>query len=185
MLSRDKDFIVLYRGKDFLPSAVSSAIEERRRHVIHVEKQGAECSKSKKTAQEVIVEDTKSGSESKINSAKDQRSNFFGDPKNMKSAEAAIRKTDVKLSMVLFAKMLPLVDLLVKSFLIYVAFLPLQALEKKAKAEKLLAELEQAEIPQQSEIDKEGITQEERYMLRKVGLRMKPFLLLGELDLLV
>ncbi|KAK6280644.1 hypothetical protein POUND7_020911 [Theobroma cacao] len=152
LLSRDKDFIVLYRGKDFLPSAVSSAIEERRRHVIHVEKQGAECSKSKKTAQEVIVEDTKSGSESKINSAKDQRSNFFGDPKNMKSAEAAIRKTDVKLSM---------------------------ALEKKAKAEKLLAELEQAEIPQQSEIDKEGITQEERYMLRKVGLRMKPFLLLG------
>ncbi|XP_017975689.1 PREDICTED: CRM-domain containing factor CFM2, chloroplastic isoform X1 [Theobroma cacao] len=152
LLSRDKDFIVLYRGKDFLPSAVSSAIEERRRHVIHVEKQGAECSKSKKTAQEVIVEDTKSGSESKINSAKDQRSNFFGDPKNMKSAEAAIRKTDVKLSM---------------------------ALEKKAKAEKLLAELEQAEIPQQSEIDKEGITQEERYMLRKVGLRMKSFLLLG------
>ncbi|XP_021299250.1 CRM-domain containing factor CFM2, chloroplastic [Herrania umbratica] len=152
LLARDKDFIVLYRGKDFLPSAVSSAIEERRRHVIHVEKQGAECSKSKKTAQEVIVEDTKSGSESKINSAKDQRSNFFVDPKNMKSAEAAIRKTDVKLSM---------------------------ALEKKAKAEKLLAELEQAQIPQQYEIDKEGITQEERYMLRKVGLRMKPFLLLG------
>lgn len=64
-------------------------------------------------------------------------------------------------------------------------FLSLQALEKKSKAEKLLAELEEAEIPQQSEIDKEGITQEERYMLRKVGLRMKPFLLLGELDLIV
>lgn len=56
-----------------------------------------------------------------------------------------------------------------------------QALEKREKAEKLLAELEKAEIPQQPEIDKEGITEEERYMLRKVGLRMKPFLLMGEL----
>lgn len=55
-----------------------------------------------------------------------------------------------------------------------------QALEKKERAEKLLAELEEAQIPQQPEIDKEGITEEERYMLRKVGLRMKPFLLLGE-----
>jgi hypothetical protein len=53
-------------------------------------------------------------------------------------------------------------------------------LEKKANAEKLLAELEKEEIPQELEIDKEGITEEERYMLRKVGLRMKPFLLMGE-----
>ncbi|KAH7847885.1 hypothetical protein Vadar_031279 [Vaccinium darrowii] len=53
------------------------------------------------------------------------------------------------------------------------------ALEKKARAEKLLAEMEKEEIPQEPEIDKEGITEEERYMLRKVGLRMKPFLLLG------
>lgn len=56
----------------------------------------------------------------------------------------------------------------------------LQALEKKDKAEKLLAELEKEEIPKQPEADIEGITEEERYMLRKVGLRMKPFLLLGE-----
>ncbi|XP_022774444.1 CRM-domain containing factor CFM2, chloroplastic isoform X2 [Durio zibethinus] len=152
LLARDKDFIVLYRGKDFLPSVVSSAIEERRKQVIHVEKQSAKCSQSWKTVQRVDSECTKSGSESEINSAKDHRSNIFGDRKNMKSAEAAIRKTSSKLSM---------------------------ALEKKAKAEKLLAGLEQVEIPQQSEIDKEGITQEERYMLRKVGLRMKPFLLLG------
>ncbi|XVF60391.1 hypothetical protein PTKIN_Ptkin08bG0041800 [Pterospermum kingtungense] len=152
LLSRDKDFIVLYRGKDFLPSAVSSAIEERRKQVTHLEEQNAECSKSRKTVEKVNGEDTKSSSGSESNSDMDHRNKSFGDRKNMKSAEAAIRKTSSKLSM---------------------------ALEKKAKAEKLLAELEQAEIPQQSEIDKEGITQEERYMLRKVGLRMKPFLLLG------
>lgn len=146
LLSRDKDFIVLYRGKDFLPSAVSSAIEERRKHVIHAENQ------SGKTMQEVNGEGTKTASENDINSAKDSKSDVFSVRKNLNSAEATIKRTSSKLSM---------------------------ALEKKAKAEKLLAELEQEVIPQQSEIDKEGITREERYMLRKVGLRMKPFLLLG------
>lgn len=146
LLSRDKDFIVLYRGKDFLPSAVSSAIEERRKHVIHAENQ------SGKTMQEVHGEGAKIASENDINSAKDSKSDVFSVRKNLNSAEATIKRTSSKLSM---------------------------ALEKKAKAEKLLAELEQEVIPQQSEIDKEGITREERYMLRKVGLRMKPFLLLG------
>ncbi|MBA0587074.1 CRM-domain containing factor CFM2, chloroplastic isoform X1 [Gossypium raimondii] len=146
LLSRDKDFIVLYRGKDFLPSAVSSAIEERRKHVIHAENQ------SGKTMQEVHGEGAKIASENDINSAKDRKSDVFSIRKNLNSAEATIKRTSSKLSM---------------------------ALEKKAKAEKLLAELEQEVIPQQSEIDKEGITREERYMLRKVGLRMKPFLLLG------
>ncbi|PPS18009.1 hypothetical protein GOBAR_AA02550 [Gossypium barbadense] len=152
LLSRDKDFIVLYRGKDFLPSAVSSAIEERRKHVIHAENQ------SGKTMQEVNGEGTKTASENDINSAKDHKSDVFSVQKNLNSTEATIKRTSSKLSM---------------------------ALEKKAKAEKLLAQLEQEVIPQQSEIDKEGITREERYMLRKVGLRMKPFLLLGEFGRIV
>ncbi|XP_039067067.1 CRM-domain containing factor CFM2, chloroplastic-like [Hibiscus syriacus] len=142
LLSRDKDFIVLYRGKDFLPSSVSSAIEERRKHVIHVENH------SSKTLQK---ENTEIDSKSDIIHFKGRTGNIFNDGKNLNSTEASVRKTSSKLSM---------------------------ALEKKAKAEKLLAELEHEEIPQQSEIDKEGITKEEN-MLRKVGLRMKPFLLLG------
>jgi len=52
-------------------------------------------------------------------------------------------------------------------------------LEKKANAEKVLADLENRESPQLSDIDKEGITNDEKYMLRKIGLKMKPFLLLG------
>ncbi|CAI9269605.1 unnamed protein product [Lactuca saligna] len=32
LITRDKEYIVLYRGKDFLPSSVSSAIEQRRKH---------------------------------------------------------------------------------------------------------------------------------------------------------
>ncbi|KAE8682425.1 chloroplastic group IIA intron splicing facilitator CRS1 [Hibiscus syriacus] len=133
LLSRDKDFIVLYRGKDFLPSAVSSAIEERRKHVIHAENHNTKTMKEN-------AEGTKIDSESDIIRAKGRRGNIFNDRKNMNSTETAVRKTSWKLSM---------------------------ALEKKAKAEKLLADFEHEEIPQQSEIDKEGITKEERYMLRK------------------
>nr|GMD51443.1 CRM-domain containing factor CFM2, chloroplastic [Ipomoea batatas] len=52
-------------------------------------------------------------------------------------------------------------------------------MEKKAKAEKLLEELDKEEISEPPDLDKEGLTEEERYMLRRVGLRMKAFLLLG------
>ncbi|KAK6776014.1 hypothetical protein RDI58_027015 [Solanum bulbocastanum] len=53
------------------------------------------------------------------------------------------------------------------------------ALENNAEAGKLLMERKEDEVPQQFDLDKEGITEEERFMLRKIGLRMKPFLLLG------
>ena len=49
------------------------------------------------------------------------------------------------------------------------------------RAEKLLDELEKSAGPLKQESDREAINEEERFMLRKVGLRMKPFLLLGEL----
>lgn len=57
----------------------------------------------------------------------------------------------------------------------------MQALLKKEKAEQLLAELEKSVKPPLVEPDREAISEEERYMLRKVGLRMGPYLLLGQL----
>ncbi|KAM1075970.1 hypothetical protein ACFX19_023952 [Malus domestica] len=143
LLARDREFIVLYRGKDFLPPAVSSAIEERRRHAIRVER-----STSVPTRQDL---EPRTEPENKHGWIDDHK---MGLPsaRKLKSTEAAVDRTSIKLSM---------------------------ALEKRVKAEKLLADLENAATPQQPEIDKEGITKEERYMLRKVGLRMKPFLLMG------
>ncbi|KAI9154524.1 hypothetical protein LWI28_027527 [Acer negundo] len=179
LLARDREFIVLYRGKDFLPSAVSSAIEERRKHVIFSEKQRIEFDRSNKAAEKLKLEKRRiefntsseaagelklgsiqstsgdiieSKSDDKFGGANDQKSFLQSEQKKIGSSEEAIRRTNIKLYL---------------------------ALEKKDKAEKLLAELEKANIPQQPELDKEGITEEERYMLRKVGLRMKAFLLMG------
>ncbi|KAJ1381076.1 YhbY-like superfamily [Sesbania bispinosa] len=139
LLARDKEFIVFYRGKDFLPAAVSSAIEQRRNIGIYK-------LKAENSSQVTVTPDSEG------NGMTLEKDTAIFKQGLLTKAEAAIKRTSIKLSM---------------------------ALDKKAKAEKLLEELENAESPQEQEIDKEGITEEERYMLRKIGLKMKPFLLLG------
>lgn len=152
LLSRDREFIVFYRGKDFLPPAVSSAIEARRKYGIHRGKQKIDHHRLAINAEESELGTSEHASDKDCDGTDDQKTNSLSKRRMLRSAEAVVERTNIKLSM---------------------------ALEKKERAEKLLAELEEAQIPQQPEIDKEGITEEERYMLRKVGLRMKPFLLLG------
>ncbi|CAN4082513.1 unnamed protein product [Withania somnifera] len=149
LLSRDREFIVFYRGKDFLPSAVSSAIEERRKQVVEEEKRIG-FNSSVVNAKERKKSTT--GSVSDYGDANRNNQKGVQGKKKLTSMEAAIKRTADKLT---------------------------TALEKKSQAEKLLQELEEDEVPQQSDMDKEGITEEERFMLRKIGLRMKPFLLLG------
>ncbi|CAH8334453.1 unnamed protein product [Eruca vesicaria subsp. sativa] len=148
LIARDKDFIVLYRGKDFLPSAVSSAIEERRRQTMIMEKSSVHGNKLTESEEEINSQAVTDDSELEAVYKKDHQIK----PRQRKSPEEILERTSIKLSM---------------------------ALEKKANAEKILADLEGRESPQQSDIDKEGITEDEKYMLRKIGLKMKPFLLLG------
>ncbi|XP_076950977.1 CRM-domain containing factor CFM2, chloroplastic-like [Bidens hawaiensis] len=150
LLTRDKEYIVLYRGKDFLPATVSSAIEQRRdRGVGELER--------KKSARSAYVQENKekeieNPSATEMDGIRDQKLEIAIEQRKQRSREAVIKKTSNKLS---------------------------QALANKERAEKLLDDLEKQETKQQTEADKEGITEEERYMLRKVGLKMGPFLLLG------
>ncbi|XP_047960641.1 CRM-domain containing factor CFM2, chloroplastic [Salvia hispanica] len=151
LLSRDREFIVLYRGKDFLPAAVSSAIEERRKHEFDLSKSRVgNLSIGNERGYESTVNEH--AVEAEQDEENDQKFEERIKMRKARSAEAAMERASTKLSM---------------------------ALEKKSRAEKLLAELEEEQTLQPPPLDKEGITEEERYMLRKVGLRMKPFLLLG------
>lgn len=152
LISRDKDFIVLYRGKDFLPSAVSSAIEERRRQTMIMENSSVHGNKLTENEEEIKPRAVKEDIELEAKDQKDHIQTHQMKSRQRNSPEAILEKTSMKLSM---------------------------ALEKKANAEKVLADLENRESPQLSDIDKEGITNDEKYMLRKIGLKMKPFLLLG------
>lgn len=89
LISRDKDFIVLYRGKDFLPSAVSSAIQERRRQTT-IEKSSAYANKLAAT------DDTELEAEYK----RDHIQTHQTKPRQRKSPEAILERTSIKLSMV-------------------------------------------------------------------------------------
>lgn len=54
-----------------------------------------------------------------------------------------------------------------------------QAERKIMRAEKALMKVEESLKPSENTADPESITDEERFMFRKLGLRMKAFLLLG------
>ncbi|KAG0479978.1 hypothetical protein HPP92_010836 [Vanilla planifolia] len=125
LLSRNKDFFVLYRGKDFLPLSVSVAIEERRN----------------------------------FNSCNKTHSNDVGSPTLLSNCSMAASTASSNIGKV-------------KAKLTSTA-------EKIKQSEKHLVQLEKLIELAEVESDKEGISEEERYMLRRVGLRMKPYLPLG------
>lgn len=66
------------------------------------------------------------------------------------------------------------------SAFVYLSSLVLQAAQKKERAENELAKLALKMTPAEAPIDREHISEEERYMFRKLGLRMKAFLLIGQ-----
>ncbi|XP_064983777.1 CRM-domain containing factor CFM2, chloroplastic-like [Musa acuminata AAA Group] len=151
LLSRDKEFIVFYRGKDFLPPAVSIAIEERRNYGSNKQKRNSDENhpvasinvSETKISKITLPDEPKEGAEQIRNFALESRKT---------SVNVAFQRMETRLS---------------------------QAIKKKEKAEKFISELEPLVEPPKFEVDKEAISEEERYMLRKIGLRMKPFLLLG------
>ncbi|KAA8548752.1 hypothetical protein F0562_000436 [Nyssa sinensis] len=105
LLSRNKDFLVFYRGKDFLSPDVAEALLEKERLA-----------------------------------------------KTLQDGEERARKLERKLA---FAE------------------------RKVMKAERALSKVEEFLNPADRPADPESITDEERFMFRKLGLRMKAFLLLG------
>ncbi|VFQ91924.1 unnamed protein product [Cuscuta campestris] len=183
LLARDKDYITLYRGKDFLPAAVSSAIEERRMQTTrekHTQNGNSSVVDAKEQTQTIIesasfdhnacVNIKRAVQEKKFLSLREeaaQSSTEFSC--NVQNTEKLNKKVVVQ------KRLISSVEAAIKRTVDKLE----AALEKKAKTEKLIEELDMEEISVPSDADKEGITKEERCMLRRVGLRMKPFLLLG------
>lgn len=98
LLSRDKEFIVLYRGKDFLPAAVSSAIEERRKHELGDKGKGANKNFPRTVVHEHEQQTSEDVCEDENNSTNDETFELSSEERNFKSAEAAIERTHAKLS---------------------------------------------------------------------------------------
>ncbi|PIA45212.1 hypothetical protein AQUCO_01700626v1 [Aquilegia coerulea] len=164
ILSRNKDFIVFYRGKNFLSPDVTKVLLERERFAktLQDEEEQARLRTSSFfiSSVEPTVESGIAGSLGETLEA-DARwgKKLDADDKDklMRAAELArhatlVRKIERKLA---FAE------------------------RKLAKAERALAKVEMFLNPVERPPDPESITDEERFMFRKLGLKMKAFLLLG------
>ncbi|XP_010278131.1 PREDICTED: CRM-domain containing factor CFM3A, chloroplastic/mitochondrial isoform X1 [Nelumbo nucifera] len=164
ILSRNKDFIVFYRGKNFLSPDVTEALLERERlaKALQDEEEQARLRASSMviSVSETIVESGTAGTLEETLEADARWGKKLDDEdrkKMMRAAEVArhgtlVRKLEQKLAL---------------------------AERKLMKAERALSKVEEFLKPTERPADPESITDEERFMFRKLGLRMKAFLLLG------
>lgn len=161
LLLRNKYFIVIYRGKDFLPTSVASALVERQemtKQIQDVEEQV----RNRTVEASLMVEggQAQAGTLAEFYEAQarwgretsnEEREKMIEEASRTEHARA-VKRMEHKLNI---------------------------AQTKLHRAEKLLAKLEASMVPVGPSDDQETITEEERSMFRRVGLRMKPYLPVG------
>lgn len=162
LLLRNKYYIVIYRGKDFIPTSVAAALAERqeltkqvqdveekvRIKAIHAASSGAEEGQALAgTLAEFYEAQARWGREISA----EEREKMIEENSKAKISRRA-KRIEHKLGV---------------------------AQAKKLRAERLLSKIESAMLPAGPDYDQETITDEERVMFRRVGLRMKAYLPLG------
>ncbi|KAG4118022.1 hypothetical protein ERO13_D12G266900v2 [Gossypium hirsutum] len=162
LLLRNKYFIVIYRGKDFLPTNVAAALAERQ-----------DLTKQIQDAEEKLrikaVEPAQSG-EDKGQAPAGTLAEFY-EAQARWGRDISAEEREKMIEEASKAKHAKLVKRVEHKLAI--------AQAKKLRAERLLAKIEASMIPAAPDYDQETITDEERVMFRRVGLRMKPYLPLG------
>ncbi|KAG5075646.1 hypothetical protein JHK84_056877 [Glycine max] len=145
LLSRNKDFLVFFRGKNFLSADVTQALLERERmaKVMQDEEEQARLRASS------LLIPTNNTSELSAE-AGTLGETLDADAKWGKTLDERHKQKIMR-----------------------------EAERKLRRAEKALMKVESFLKPSEYKADPESITDEERFMFRKLGLRMKAFLLLG------
>ncbi|KAL9256161.1 CRM-domain containing factor CFM3, chloroplastic/mitochondrial-like protein [Drosera capensis] len=161
LLMRNKYFITIYRGKDFVPTSVAAALAERQELTMSM--QDAEEQARNRTVKEMppgeeqacvvgtLAEFYESQATWGREISNEEREKMIASASRAKSVRQ-VNQIEHKLAL---------------------------AQIKKHRAEKLLAKIEASMMPAGPPDDQETITNEERVMFRKVGLSMKAFLPLG------
>uniref|UniRef100_A0A803Q0Z5 CRM domain-containing protein n=1 Tax=Cannabis sativa TaxID=3483 RepID=A0A803Q0Z5_CANSA len=164
LLSRNKDFLVFYRGKNFLTKEVTETLLERERlakSMQEEEEQARLRASAIITPQFVIAE--QSGTAGTLGETLDADAKW-GKTLDNNHKEKVMRKAAIMRHATLVRKL--------EKKLAY-------AERKVMKAERALSKVEEFLKPSNQQADPDSITDEERFMFRKLGLRMKAFLLLG------
>ncbi|GAA0156833.1 hypothetical protein LIER_14228 [Lithospermum erythrorhizon] len=161
LLLRNKYYIVMYRGKDFLPSAVATALTERQEMTKQI--QDVEEKVRSKPVETVTVSENDPalvGTLAEFYEAQARWGREISPEEQAKMIEEASRAKTERI---------------IKRFEHKLAI----SQTKKLKAEKLLSKIVASWDPVGPSDDLETITEEERVMFRRVGLRMKAYLPLG------
>ncbi|KAF5748473.1 hypothetical protein HS088_TW04G00427 [Tripterygium wilfordii] len=165
LLSRNKDYIVFYRGNDFLPPVVTETLKERQK-LTHL-------------YQDMEEEARRMGSASVESNARTSKvplvagtlaetiaaTSRWGHLPSNKNVEEMRRHSA-------WGKQASVIRKLEENLAL--------AKGKFRKAEKALAKVQENLIPSELPTDLETISDEERSLFRKIGLSMKPYLPLGK-----
>lgn len=162
LLLRNKYYIVIFRGKDFLPQSVAAALAERQevtKQIQDVEERvrsnSVEAAPSGEDEGKALAGTLAEFYEAQARWGRDisteEREKMIEEASKAKTARL-VKRTEHKLAI---------------------------AQAKKLRAESLLSKIETTMVPSGPDFDQETISEEERVMFRRVGLRMKAYLPLG------
>ncbi|KAI3455423.1 hypothetical protein Pfo_012086 [Paulownia fortunei] len=160
LLLRNKYYIVMYRGKDFLPPSVATALAEREemtKQIQDVEEKvrggpaAAPVAEEKEAQAGTLAEFYEAQARWGTDISAEERENMIEEASRANRARV-IRRLEHKIAI---------------------------SQAKKLKAERLLSKIVASWVPVNPSDDQETITDEERVMYRRVGLRMKAYLPLG------
>lgn len=166
LLSRNKDFLVFYRGKSFLSPQVAEALVEKERlaRTFQDEEEQARLRASSGLVVPRVKANQNLVSTGTLGETLDAASKWGRNLDDDDHVEEVKQEAEKLRSANLVRKLERKLAFAEKRLL---------------KAERALAKVEESLKPSEHRTDTEGITEEERFMFQKLGLRMKAFLLLG------
>lgn len=163
LLLRNKYYIVIYRGKDFLPASVEAALMERHeltKEIQDTEEKVRAVAFEHPTHMETTTGTALAGTLAEFHEAQARWGREISAEEHMQMKEEAVKAKNARVVKKIEHKL----DV---------------AQAKMLRAEKLLSKIEASMIPVGPSDDQETITDEEKFMYRRVGLRMKAYLPLG------
>ncbi|KAJ9167961.1 hypothetical protein P3X46_019548 [Hevea brasiliensis] len=163
LLSRNKEYIVFYRGNDFLPPAIMETLKERRKLTYLKQDEEEQARQMNLPFIESNAKNTEgmvAGTLAETRAATSHWMNYLGG----EGVEEMLRDASL-------ARLTSLVKHLQNKLAL--------AKMKLKKADKALAKVQEHLEPAGPPTDLETINDEERFLFRKIGLSMKPYILLG------
>ncbi|XP_025687862.1 CRM-domain containing factor CFM3A, chloroplastic/mitochondrial [Arachis hypogaea] len=164
LLSRNKYFLVFYRGKNFLSATVTQALKERERMAKAMQDEEEQARLRASSLVLPTMNNSEISAEAGTLGETLDADAKWGKTLDEHHKQKIMREVELQ-------RHTTVVNKLERNLFL--------AERKVMRAERALMKVESSLMPSEPKSDPESITDEERFMFRKLGLRMKAFLLLG------